>query len=102
MTMTEKLAAFAAATNNELFDAEWQGGEWMVNAVQTAETLAEWEESSRNWNERTAMKSGEVAGFPFRAWSRAQPLKGMPRESISVIDFGDYRFVIHGSDLTAF
>jgi len=96
------LQAFAEATRNELFDADYNGGEWMIEAVQTAETLADWEESSRKWNERTAMKSGEIAGLPFRAWSRAQPLKGMPRDSISVVDFGDYRFVLHGTDLTNF
>lgn len=64
------LQKFAAATNNELFDADYNGGEWMVEYVETHETLAQWEESSAEWNERTAMISGEISGFPFRAWKR--------------------------------
>ena len=101
MTMTEKLAAFAAATNNELFDPEWRGGEWMVEAVETHETLEQWEESAKGWNERTPMKSGEIAGFPFRAWKQVQAVKGQQRRAMSVIDFGDVRFAID-DDLTNF
>ncbi len=101
MTMTEKLAAFAAATNNELFDADYKGGEWMVEAVETHETLEQWEESSKGWNERSAMKTGEIAGFPFRAWKQVQAVKGQARRAMSVIDFGDVRYAID-SDLTNF
>ena len=56
----ENLKKFAAATNNELFDAEYKGGEWMTDSVETQESLEQFEESSRNWNERTPMKTGEV------------------------------------------
>ena len=101
MNMNEKLAAFAAATNNELFDAEYKGGEWMVEVVETQETLAQWEESSKGWNDRSSMKSGEIAGFPFRAWKQAQEIKGQPRHEISVIDLGEVRFAIE-ADLTNF
>lgn len=101
MTNTEKLAAFAAATNNELFDAEYNGGEWMVEAVETHETLDQWIDSAKNWNERSAMQRGEIAGFPFLAWAKCQAVKGQPRRSMSVIDFGDVRFAID-SDLTNF
>lgn len=101
MNMTEKLAAFAAATNNELFDAEYNGGEWMVEAVETHETLEMWEESSKGWNERSAMKAGEIAGFPYRAWKQVQAVKGQPRRAMSVIDFGDVRYAID-TDLTNF
>lgn len=101
MTMTEKLAAFAAATNNELFDAEYNGGEWMVEAVETHETLGQWEEASKGWNECSSMKSGEIAGFPFRAWKQVQAVKGQPRRAMSVVDFGDVRFAID-TDLTNF
>lgn len=93
---------FAAATNNELFDADYNGGEWMVEAVETQETLEQWEESSKCWNERTAMKAGEIAGFPFRAWKSVQAAKGQPRQSMSVIDFGDVRVVLPGTDLSNF
>lgn len=96
MTMTEKLNAFAAATSLELYD-----GEWMVEAVETHETLEQWEESAKGWNERTQMKRGEIAGLPFLAWKTMQAIKGQPRRSMSVIDFGDVRFAID-ADLTNF
>ena len=100
--MTDNLKKFAAATNNELFDADYKGGEWMVEAVETQETLEQFEESSKGWNERTAMKAGEIAGFPFRAWKSAQPVKGQPRQSMSVVDLGDVRIVLPGTDLSYF
>ena len=100
--MTENLKKFAAATNNELFDADYKGGEWMTDAVETQETLEQWEESSNGWNERTAMKTGEIAGFPFRAWKSAQAAKGQPRQSMSVVDLGDVRIVLPGTDLSVF
>lgn len=100
--MTENLKKFAAATNNELFDPEYKNGEWMVEAVETQETLEQWEESSRGWNERTAMQSGEIAGFPFRAWKSVQAVKGQPRQSMSVVDMGDVRIVLPGTNLTNF
>lgn len=102
MNMTEKLAAFAAATNNEIFDAEYKGGEWMVEAVETQETLEQFEESSKNWNERGTMKTGEIAGFSFRSWKNAQAVKGQSRQAMSVIDFGDVRFALPGTDLSVF
>jgi len=99
---TENLKKFAAATNSELFDADYKDGEWMVESVETHETLEQFEESSKGWNERTAMKTGEIAGFPFRAWKTAQAAKGQPRQSMSVIDLGDVRIALPGTDLTAF
>lgn len=98
---TENLKKFAAATNNELFDADYKDGEWMVEAVETRETLEQWEESSKSWNERTAMKTGEIAGFPFRSWKSVQAVKGQPRRSMSVIDLGGVRYAIE-TDLTNF
>ena len=69
---TENLKKFAAATNNELFDADYKGGEWMVEAVETQETLEQWEESSKGWNERTAMMTGTKNYPPYtKDWSSA-------------------------------
>ena len=99
---TENLKKFAAATNNELFDADYNGGEWMVEALETQETLEQWEESSKGWAERTAMKAGEIAGFPFRAWESAQAAKGQPRQSMSVVDLGSVRIILPGTNLTNF
>lgn len=101
MNATEKLAAFAAATNNELFDADYKGGEWMVEAVETQETIEQFVESSRGWASHTKESFGEIAGFKFVAWSQAQIEKGQPRHALSVIDFGDVRYAID-ADLTIF
>lgn len=98
----DNLLRFGAATGGELYDPEYCGGEWMVEAVETAETLAHWEQSSRGWAERSPMRSGEIAGFPFRAWKSAQALPGQPRQAMSVIDLGDMRIALPGTDLSLF
>lgn len=100
--MNENFKKFAAATNNELFDADFHDGEWMCEHFETQETLEQWEESSLGWSERTAMKTGEIGGFPFRAWKTAQAVKGQTRQSVSVVDLGEVRIVLPGTDLTIF
>ena len=100
--MTENLKKFAAATNNELFDADYNGGQWMTEHVETQETLEQWEESSHGWNERTGMRVGEIAGFRFFSWKSTQAVKGQPRQSMSVVDLGDVRIVLPGTDLYYF
>jgi len=92
--MKDYLKTFAAATNNELFDADYNGGEWMVDAEETHESLDDWIDSSSKWNERSAMRSGEIAGFRFLSWSKVQLFKGSSRAARSVIDFGDVRYAL--------
>ncbi len=98
----DNLNKFAAATNNELFDADYNNGEWMVNFVETQETLEQFEQGSANWNESSVLKTGEIAGFPFRAWKNTQAQKGQPRQAMSIIDLGDRRIALPGTDLTNF
>ncbi len=100
--MNANVKKFAEATNNELFDTDHRFQEWMVEFVETFETLEQFEDSSKHWNERTAMKTGEIAGFQFRAWKTAQAVKGQPRQSMSVVDLGDVRIALPGTDLTMF
>jgi hypothetical protein len=90
----QNIAAFAAATNNELFDAEWQGGKWMIDAVQTSETLDQIIDSAKGWAEKSAPNHGVIAGFPFVAYSKMQSRRGDARRSLSVVDFGDVRYVL--------
>lgn len=99
--MNEQLNRFAAATNNELFDPEWKGGEWMVNAVETRETIEDFIKSSASWNECSTPRRGEIAGFPFITWTKVQARRGDQRRELSVIDLGDVRFAID-ADLTNF
>ena len=93
----EKLAAFAAATNNDLYDPDFCGkgvGEWMVEAVQTHETLAQFEESSARWAECSGAQRGEIAGLSYICWSKVQNVRGAQRRSMWVIDFGEFRMAI--------
>jgi hypothetical protein len=99
--ITEKLADLCVATNGEIYYSEWDGGAWMHEAVETQETIENWIESSATWNERSAMKRGEIANMPFVSWENVQVRKGDQRKSISVLDFGDCRYVI-SQDLTVF
>lgn len=99
MTTKEKLAAFADATNNELFDPEWNGGQWMIEAVETRETLENFVDASNSYNECTREKFGEIAGIKFVAFSRVQVRKGDRRRALSVIDLGDVRIALD-TDLT--
>ena len=100
-TTTQNLAAFAAATNNELFDASPCFNEWMVKAVETRETIEQFIESSAKWASCTNDKFGEIAGCKFVAWREVQVAKGKQRRALSVIDLGDFRMVID-TDLTYF
>jgi hypothetical protein len=95
------LIKFAQATKNELFDPEYKGGEWMIEAVPTHETINQFLESSKNYASCTNDKFGEIAGFKFVAWREVQPAKGKQRRALSIIDFGDVRFALN-CDLTNF
>jgi hypothetical protein len=90
----QNIAAFAAATNNELFDAAYNGGTWMIDAVETAETLDQIIDSAKNWAEKSAANHGVIAGFPFVAYSKMQARRGDARRSLSVVDLGDVRYVL--------
>lgn len=95
------LAAFAAATNNELFDADPRFNEWMVEAVETQETIEQFIESSAKWASCTKDQFGEIAGCKFVAWREVQVAKGQQRRALSVIDFSDFRMAIN-TDLANF
>lgn len=99
--MNTQLQAFAAATGNQLFDLDYNGGEWMIGAVETRETIENFVEASNHYNECTREKFGEIAGFKFVAFSQVQPRKGDQRRQLSVIDFGDVRYALD-CDLTDF
>ncbi len=94
-TIPPEFAAFAAATNNDIYDAELTLGQpWLVEAVETHETLEQFEESSRGWAERSAVKRGEVAGLPYIYWRQAQARRGMRRRPMWVVDFGAVRYAL--------
>lgn len=96
---TEQLRAIHEATGGELYDADWNGGEWMYAATETRETLQNFIDASTGWNECSKQKAGTFAGFPFVAWANAQARKGQQRQPLSVIDFGEWRIAVR-ADVT--
>lgn len=99
--MNENLKTFAAATNNELFDPDYKGGEWMVEAVSTQESIEEFVASSRKWSLRIGEQRGTIGGFPFVSWKSVQLSAGRPRRAMSVVDLGDVRYAVE-ADLSRF
>lgn len=97
----EYLEKFAKETNNELYDPEYKNGEWMVSAVETHETIEDFEESSKKWRECGNVKKGEIAGFKFAYWPKVQVNPGEKRRDVSIIDFGEIRIVLD-NDITLF
>ena len=88
------LAAFAQATDNQLYDVEWNDGDWMIEAVETQESIDDFVAASRNYAEATNPVHGIIAGFPFVAFRKIQVRRGDQRRELSVIDFGDRRVAI--------
>lgn len=101
MDLQQALTKIAEATNGNLYDAEWEGGSWMCEAVQTAETLADFEAAVSNYAEAGQAEHGELAGFPFVHFGIVQVAKGQQRRSLSVIDIGNVRFAV-ADDLTLY
>ena len=94
MTKTEALQALHDATGGDLYDAVWEGGTWMVGAVETADSLADFEAATANYAERSAMTTGTIAGLPFISFERVQVRKSDARRALTVIDLGDVRVAL--------
>ena len=98
-TSIENLNKFAAATNNDLFDPEYEGGSWLVRATVTLDTLENFISAADDYLESNKPVTGKIAGFPFVFLGKVQVRKGDQRQYLSVIDFGDFRYAIK-DDLT--
>lgn len=99
MELQQALALISQATGGDLYDADYEGGSWMCQAVQTADTVSDFEAAAKNYAEAGTIERGELAGFPFVHFGVVQVAKGTQRQSLSVIDLGDVRFAI-ADDLT--
>ena len=95
MDKNEALLEFAALTKNEFYDPEWHGGEWMIESVETHETIADFVEASAGWKEHGRKENGFIGDFPFVSWRDVQVKKGVQRQDLSVIDLGDVRYVLN-------
>ena len=82
MTKAENLQAISIATRGDVYDHEYNGGEWMHEAAETQETFEDFIESSKNWAERCTMKRGVVGGCNFIVWKSMQVRKGAQRRSL--------------------
>ena len=98
-TIKQKLQALSEATQSDVYDAEYDGGTWMVEAIETTESLQNFIDASKGYSESSEMKDGEIAGIPFIAFERVQVAAGSKRRMLSVLDFGDVRFAIE-EDIT--
>lgn len=94
MKIETQLRAIHDLTGGDLYDADYRGGEWMVEAVQTHETIDQFIESAAKWAERSKMQRGTIAGMPCVVWERVQAHRGQPRRSMAVIDMGDVRYAV--------
>lgn len=101
MELQQALAKIHEATGGNLYDANWEGGSWMWEAVQTAEALSDFERAAKGYAECGAIERGDLAGFPFVHFGIVQVAKGQPRRSLSVIDLGNVRFAV-ADDLTLY
>lgn len=99
--MNTALASFAAATNNDLFDVDYDGGTWMVSATETNETIEDFVKASSDYKECSGEKLGEIGGFKFVAFESVQVRAGDKRRQLSIIDLGDVRYAID-ADLTEY
>lgn len=91
----QALEKFIEATGDAIYDPFWdKSAPWMVDAVETQETLEQFIESSHQWNERSGYQRGDINGVPFIYWSRVQINKGDSRRELSLVDFGDRRIAL--------
>ena len=95
---SELYTAIINASGEELIDEDG----WLIDVGETRESLDEWEQSSKTWRSKTAAYRGTFCGGAFIAWGSMQLRKGDTRDSISVIDLGDMRYVFHQCDLRDF
>lgn len=94
MTTAESLQALHDATGGDLYDANWQGGSWMVSTTETADTLDEFVKGSAGWNERGCVRKFRVAGLRAVYFGEVQARKGDTRRELTVIDLGDVRVAV--------
>lgn len=78
MRLTDKPAAFAAATDGEIYNPAYNGGAWMCEAVETAETIEHFIAASRDWHISGLRKTGTFKGLPYVCWPNMQPREKAP------------------------
>lgn len=90
---TEKLNAFADATNGDIYDKNYS---WMFPEVLTRDSLEDFIESSSFWSECSRTHQGRFNDVLYLSWENSQARKGDMRDSLTVLDFGDVRVSLKG------
>ncbi len=94
MNKTEALQALHQATGGDLYDADYEGGTWMVTATETADTLDQFVVASEGWSELGCVRECRVAGLRCVYFGEVQARKGDTRRELTVIDLGDVRVAV--------
>lgn len=93
MELEQALKKIDEATHGVLYNASCGG--WMVKAIETTETLTDFEAELKNYAEHGKIQRGKLAGFDFVYFGLVQVVKGHPRFILSVIDLGGVRFSLN-------
>lgn len=94
MTKTEALQALHDATGGDLYDAVWEGGQWMFPVTETADTLDQFVKASERWAEVDRVRGITIAGLRAVSFGEVQARKGDQRRELTVIDLGDVRVAV--------
>ena len=100
-TFIEALDKFNEATDNEFYDEEFFENGWIEEVQETKQTIEDFIESSKNWNESSKPQTGTLNGLNYVYFAKAQANKGDQRQELSIIDFGSKRICIN-ADVTYF
>jgi hypothetical protein len=100
-TFIEALDKFNEATDNEFYDEEFFENGWIEEVQETKQTIENFIESSKNWNESSKPQTGTLNGLNYVYFAKAQPNKGDQRQELSIIDFNSKRICIN-ADVTCF
>ena len=100
-TFIEALDKFNEATDNEFYDEEFFENGWIEEVQETKQTIEDFIESSKNWNESSKPQTGTLNGLNYVYFAKAQPNKGDQRQELSIIDFNSKRICIN-ADVTCF
>ena len=80
------------ALDNKLY---YEDGDCIYYEAETQETLADFLDSAKKWNERSDCKEFKLGNFNCLSWAHVQVAKGERREELTVVDLGDLRLVFN-------
>ena len=70
-TFIEALDKFNEATDNEFYDEEFFENGWIEEVQETKQTIEDFIESSKNWNESSKPQTGTLNGLSYVYFAKA-------------------------------